>query len=218
MNSLSDTAKELQKSSSSKAKKQLKVNSATNFVSHAKLWVKLIKTQSQYSSQSVNAMGQDLSSVKTQLSQQLTILKDKITALTAQLKALKDAESKIKAAFWISIAVAVDGLGLTTLALCTGVGAMWAIAAGGLFVGGLVAVGIFAKRWAEISDQISKVEAQLRDVSIASGELEFVVKNFTDLENMYGSLSQFWGKMFNSAVSLEYMDGVTKEQFGSGIL
>lgn len=218
LNSLSDTAKELQNSSSSEAKKQLKVDSATKFVSHAKLWAKLMKTQSQYSGQSVNAMGQDLSSVKTQLSQQLTILKDKITALTAQLKALKDAESKIKAAFWISIAVAVAGLGLTILALCTGVGAMWAIAAGGLFVGGLVAVGIFAKRWAEISDQISKVEAQLRDVTIASEELEFVVKNFTDLEYMYGSLSQFWGKMFNSAVSLELMDGVTKEQFGAGIL
>lgn len=218
LNSLSETAKELQNSSSDETKNNLKIASAKKFVSHAKVWATLLKTQSEYGGHSVNVMGQDLSSVKTQLSQQLTLLKDKMTALTAQLKALKDAESKIKAAFWISIAVAVVGLGLTILALCTGVGAVYAIAAGGLFVGGLVAVGIFAKRWAEISDQISKVEAQLRDVTTASEELEFVVKNFSDLEDMYGKLSQFWGKMFNSAVSLQGMDKATALQIGAGIL
>lgn len=218
LNSLSESAKELQSPSSDEAKNNLKIATAKKFVSHAKVWATLLKTQSEYGGQSVNAMGQDLSSVKTQLSQQLTLLKDKMTALTAQLKALKDAESKIKAAFWISIAVAVVGLGLTILALCTGVGAGFAIAAGGLFVGGLVAVGIFAKRWADISDQISKVEAQLRDVTTASEELEFVVKNFSDLEDMYGKLSQFWGKMFNSAVSLQGMDKATALQLGTGIL
>ncbi|KAG6359607.1 hypothetical protein INS49_013129 [Diaporthe citri] len=218
LNSLSETAKELQNSSSDETKNNLKIASAKKFVSHAKVWATLLKTQSEYGGQSVNVMGQDLSSVKTQLSQQLSLLKDKMTALTAQLKALKDAESKIKAAFWISIAVAVVGLGLTILALCTGVGAVYAIAAGGLFVGGLVAVGIFAKRWADISDQISKVEAQLRDVTTASEELEFVVKNFSDLEDMYGKLSQFWGKMFNSAVSLQGMDKATALQLGAGIL
>lgn len=102
--------------------------------------------------------------------------------------------------------------------MCTGVGAGFAIAAGGLFVGGLVAVAVFAKKSFEISGQMEKVSAEIREVKTAIQNLEFVVKNFQQLDEMYQMLNQFWGKMFNSAVNLQVMDDSTAIQIGMGIL
>ena len=73
-------------------------------------------------------------------------------------------------------------------------------------------------KMAALADSISDLQAQIRDVTTAIEELEFVVSNFKDLENLYGNVNQFWGTLLYLTRDVKTMDNVTAEQLGLGIL
>ena len=71
---------------------------------------------------------------------------------------------------------------------------------------------------AELAASIANTEAQIRDVTTAITQLEMVVNSFTDLDNLYGTLNMFWGRMANDASAIKSMDEATAIQIGAEIL
>lgn len=100
----------------------------------------------------------------------------------------------------------------------SGVGIIGCVAAGTLFIGGLVAAIMIGTKMAALADSISYLQAQIRDVTTAIVELESVVSNFKDLEDLYGNVNQFWGTLLYLTKDVKTMDNVTAEQLGLGIL
>lgn len=66
--------------------------------------------------------------------------------------------------------------------------------------------------------RISMIECQIRGVSDAIGKLTTIVQKFTNLEDLFGVLAQFWGRMGNVATSLKDANDVTALLIGEGIL
>ena len=110
------------------------------------------------------------------------------------------------------------GLGIAIICALSGVGIIGCVAAGALFVGGVVAAIMIGTKMTALADSISDLQAQIRDVTTAIEELEFVVSNFKDLEKLYGNVNQFWGTLLYLTRDVKTMDNVTAEQLGLGIL
>ncbi|KAM0276435.1 hypothetical protein ACHAQH_006740 [Verticillium albo-atrum] len=213
------TADEYQKNEDSAAKQKIAIKEAKKLVMQTKIWASIMRKQSSHVKDAVNGMGTDLSSIRTQLDQQLIVLRDKLVSLQAQIEAMKDAKSKMDAAFWGSIGVMLLGIGLAVLGAVTGVGVIaLGIVGGALFVGGLVAACYFGSESAKLAGQISDLEAEARGVQQAISDIKSVADRFGDLEKMYESLNMFWGRMFNAASSLKDMNEATALQIGEGIL
>lgn len=95
----------------------------------------------------------------------------------------------------------------------------WIMAGGGaLFVGGLAATIYLSVKMGDLAAGIESTKAQIRDVTTAIEELSLVVDNFRDLDDMYGKLNEFWGRMANDASDIKTMDDATAAQVGAGIL
>lgn len=94
----------------------------------------------------------------------------------------------------------VLGIGLAVLGAVTGVGVIaLGLVGGALFIGGLVAACYFGKESAKLAGQIKDLEAEMRGVNQAISDIKSVADKFGDLEKMYGTLNQFWGRMFNAS-------------------
>lgn len=214
-----EAAVEYQKNEDSASKQKIAIKEAKKLVRQTKIWASIMRGQANHTKTSVNMMGEELSSVRSQLDQQLIILKDKLVSLEAQIAALREAKSKMDAAFWGSIGVMLLGIGLAVLGVATGVGVIaLGIIGGALFVGGLVAACYFGSQSAKIAEQISNLEAEMRGVNEAISDIKSIAERFGDLERMYGSLNQFWGRMFNSAQMLKDMNDATALQIGEEVL
>jgi hypothetical protein len=214
-----EAATEYQKNENSESKQKIAIKEAKKLVVQTKIWASIMRNQANHGKTSVNLMGEELSSVKTQLDQQLIILKDKLVSLQAQIKALSEAKAKMDAAFWGSIGVMLLGIGLAVLGAATGVGVIaLGIVGGALFVGGLVAACYFGTQSSKLAGQISDLESESRGVNQAISDIKAVADKFGDLEKMYGTLNQFWGRMFNAAQNLKDMNEATAMQIGEGIL
>ncbi|KAK3326667.1 hypothetical protein B0H66DRAFT_589231 [Apodospora peruviana] len=201
------------------AKQKLALNEAKKLVRSTKIWATTMQKATTYTKGSVNDMSVQLSSVKTQLDQQLIILSDKLVSLETQIKALKDAKSKMDAAFWGSIAAMIVGIGLAIVGVCTGVGVVaLGLVGGALFVGGLVAAIHFGNKSQELASQISGLEAEVRDVTKAMDDISFVAQKFGEIEGMYSKLNQFWGRMANASGNLKDMNDFTAAALGAGFL
>ncbi|KAI1496683.1 hypothetical protein F5X99DRAFT_424351 [Biscogniauxia marginata] len=194
------------------------IAAGNGFVDHAKVWAKIMDTAIRGTKDTVNIMTDQLHDVKSQLTIQLQVLRDKLVGLKNILKAQEEALSKLQAAFWGAVAAMFLGIALGILALATGAAAFWVVGAGALFVAGFVASVALGVKMVELADQISKTNAQIDVTSTAISELSAVVQNFTDLDSMYSTLNVFWGRMFNDAVSLGDMDEATAEQLGESLL
>lgn len=91
-------------------KKQAKATKeGKKFVSHAKVWSKILVTQSSQTKGAVNIMTSELKSVRAQLDVQLTILKDKLVGLESNLKTSEESYAKLRAAFWGIVAATIIG-------------------------------------------------------------------------------------------------------------
>ncbi|KAM3066387.1 hypothetical protein ACMFMG_003106 [Clarireedia jacksonii] len=214
-----EAAKEYQENEGSESKQKIAIKQAKNLVLQTKIWASIMRSHANHAKTSVNLMGEDLSSVKTQLDQQLTVLKDKLLSLQAQIKALSEAKAKMDAAFWGSIGVMLLGIGLAILGVATGVGVIaLGVIGGALFVGGLVAACYFGSQSSKLAGQITDLESEMRGVNQAISDIKTIADKFGDLEKMYGTLNQFWGRMFNAAQNLKDMNQATALQIGENIL
>ncbi|KAG7420721.1 hypothetical protein Forpe1208_v001787 [Fusarium oxysporum f. sp. rapae] len=214
-----EAATEYQNNEDSATKQKIAIREAKKMVTQTKIWATIMRNQTGHGKTAVNLMGEELSSVRSQLDQQLVVLKDKLVSLEAQIKALKEAKSKMDAAFWGSIGVMLLGIGLAILGAATGVGVVaLGIVGGALFVGGLVAACYFGTQSSKLAGQISDLESESRGVNEAISQVKEVAGKFGNLENMYGNLNGFWGRMFNAAQNLKDMNQVTALQIGEGIL
>ncbi|KAK4461524.1 hypothetical protein QBC42DRAFT_203416 [Cladorrhinum samala] len=192
-------------------KQDIAIKAGKGFVAHAKVWSKLLTKSVNATKTSVNIMTNQLHDVKTQLEVQLGNLQQKLANLEAQLKVQQDLLSKLQAAFWGAVAAMFLGMILGVVALASGVGAWALVGAGALFVAGFVAMIALGVKMSELAGAIADTEGQIRVTKTAIAELSAVVKNFTDLDAMYGTLNMFWGRMANNAADLQTMDDATAE-------
>lgn len=199
-------------------KQAIAIKEGKNLVVHAQVWAKMLSSAIGGSKESVNIMTAQLHDVKTQLEIQLQILRDKLVGLQNTLKVQKDALSKLKAAFWGSIGAMFLGMAIGVIALATGIGAPLAVAAGALFLGGFVATIALGVQMSKLAGEVSDTQIQIVVTNTAITQLAEVVKNFKELDSLYGTLNVFWGRMWNNAVSLQQMDNATVEQIGMDIL
>lgn len=214
-----EAATEYQKNEDNASKQRIAIKEAKKLVIQTKIWASIMRNQTGHGKTAVNLMGEELSSVRSQLDQQLIVLKDKLLSLEAEIKALSESKSKMNAAFWGSIGVMLLGIGLAIVGVATGVGVVaLGIAGGALFVGGLVAACYFGTQSSKLASQIQDLENQSRGVNEAISQIKEVAEKFQSLENMYGNLNGFWGRMFNAAQNLKDMNQATALQIGEGIL
>ncbi|KAI0830980.1 hypothetical protein F5Y06DRAFT_301729 [Hypoxylon sp. FL0890] len=120
-----------------------------------------------------------LQDVKAQLEIQLKILNDKLLGLQNTLKLQEKALSRLQAAFWGSVAAMFLGMALGVLALATGVGAGFVIAAGALFVAGFVATVALG---VEIDNAPAAILAENEFDPSSSSSARGVAPNSDDLE------------------------------------
>ncbi|KAF3069675.1 hypothetical protein GL218_07891 [Daldinia childiae] len=199
-------------------KREQAIESGKRFVNHAKVWSMILNRSILNTNNAVNIMTAQLQDVKSQLEIQLQLLKDKLLALNNTLDVQKDALSKLNAAFWGSVALTLLGLVTGVLLVATGVGAPYAIAAGALFVGGLVSTIILSVKITELKNQMFQTQSQIRVTNVAISQLASVVANFTELDRLYTNLNRFWGGMGNQADALGAMDDVTAFLLGEKLL
>nr|CEG03085.1 unnamed protein product [Fusarium pseudograminearum CS3487] len=197
------------------SKQNTAIKEAKKLVRHSKVWSSIMRSQLEHGKKTVNLMGEKLPSVRSQMDQQLIVLKDKLVSLEAQIKA----ESKIDTSFWVPISTMLLGIGLTILGTATDVGVMSLDSVGGtLFVGGLVATCDAGTQLSKHAGLFTNLERQLQGVSEAISQIKDVADKSGDLEKMYGSLDGFWGRISNAAESLKDMNQDTALQIGEGIL
>ncbi|KAF7561510.1 hypothetical protein G7046_g2637 [Stylonectria norvegica] len=194
------------------------IKAGKGFVTHAKIWAKILNTSIFNTKDTVNIMTSQLHDVKSQLQVQLQLLRDKLTGLQNTLNIQQESLGKLRAAFWGAVAAMFLGMALGVLALASGVGAWAVVGAGALFVAGLVAVVALGVLMGDLAGEVSKTEAQINVTNTAITELSSVVKSFTDLDTLYGTLNVFWGRMANDANSLASMDEATAAQLGIDVL
>ncbi|KIP03750.1 hypothetical protein PHLGIDRAFT_129960 [Phlebiopsis gigantea 11061_1 CR5-6] len=195
----------------------LAIKNAKSFVTHSQTWSKIVSSSISGAKDSVNIMAAQLKDVRNQLQEQLQLLRDKLVGLKATLDAQNEAMTKLKAAFWGTIAATLFGVALVIVGIVTA-NPLIVVGGGILFVGGLVATIALAVQISELAASIANTEAQIRDVNTAIAQLEVVVDSFTDLDNLYGVLNTFWGRMANDASAIKSMDEATAIQIGAEIL
>ncbi|KAM0228386.1 hypothetical protein ACHAP5_011950 [Fusarium lateritium] len=199
-------------------KMALAIKSGKGFVTHAKVWAKILNTSILNTKDTVNIMTSQLHDVKNQLIIQLQLLRDRLTGLQNTLKVQEESLSKLRAAFWGAVGAMFLGMALGVIALASGVGALAVVGAGALFIAGFVAVIALGVKMGELAGQISDTQAQIDVTNTAITELSAVVQNFTQLDELYSTLNVFWGRMANDANSLGTMDEATAAQLGADIL
>lgn len=194
------------------------IKNGKGFVTHAKVWAKILNKSILGTKDTVNIMTSQLHDVKNQLIIQLQLLRDRLTGLQNTLKVQEESLSKLRAAFWGAVGAMFLGMALGVIALASGVGAWAVVGAGALFVAGFVAVIALGVKMGELAGQISDTQAQIDVTNTAINELSAVVQNFTQLDQLYSTLNVFWGRMANDANSLGTMDDATAAQLGADIL
>ncbi|KAM0360486.1 hypothetical protein ACHAP4_002567 [Fusarium culmorum] len=210
-----EAATEYQNNEDNASKQSSAIKEAKKLVRHTKFWSSIMRGQLEHGKKAVNLMGEKLPSVQSQMDQQLIVLKDKLVSLEAEIKA----KSKIDTSFWVSISSMLLGIGLTILGAATDVRVMSLDSVGGaLFVGSLVATCDAGTQLSKHSDLITDFERQLQGVNEAISQIKDVADKSGDLENMYGSLDGFWGRISNAAESLKDINQDTALQIGGGML
>ncbi|KAF9911323.1 hypothetical protein BX616_010619 [Lobosporangium transversale] len=199
-------------------KKTLAIKQAKGFVVHAQTWSRILSSKIKGCKQEVNIMTDQLKGVHRQLETQLTLLNDKLAGLKKTLETQKDALSKLQAAFWGMVGAMFLGMALAVLGLALGGNPLILTAAGVLFVGGLVAMVTLGIKMGEMARAVSDTEAQIRDVTTAITEMTAIVDSYSDLDTKYGTLNEFWGRMFVDASAIGTMDDATAAQLGMDIL
>ncbi|KAK0618937.1 hypothetical protein B0T14DRAFT_478794 [Immersiella caudata] len=200
---------------SNAAKRKLAISEAKKLVRQTQVWASIMRKQSNHTKVSVNLLAEQFTSVKTELLQQQQMLHDRLLQLKSQIEDLKKAKSKMDAAFWGSIGVMLLGIGLAIIGAVTGVGVVaLGIVGGALFVGGLVAACYFGTQSSKIAGEIAAKQSEMDGVQLALNETKALADRYGDLSNMFDTLNQFWGRMFNAAGNLKDMDDSTAEFLG----
>ncbi|KAH0172301.1 hypothetical protein KCU67_g1787, partial [Aureobasidium melanogenum] len=199
------------------AQQTLALKNGKTFVEHAKTWAKALGVASDHAKEPVNIMTGQLKDVEAQLVIQLSILKDKLTALKTSLKAQQEYLSQLQAAFWGSIAALL----LSIVVAVVGVATMqpWMIAgAGALFVAGLTCAIVFGKKMSDAAEDVANTQSQIDTTQKAIDELTLVASDFQSLSSLYRILNTFFGRMSLDAGALADMDDATAIQIGDQVL
>ncbi|TFK60537.1 hypothetical protein BDN72DRAFT_904873 [Pluteus cervinus] len=197
-------------------KRTLAINNAKSFVTHSKTWGGIVSKSIKSCQQSVTVMTAQLHDVRVQLEAQLKLLYMKLTMLQATLKSQEERLSELKAAFWGFIGMAILGLALVVVGAVTGLPVM--MAGGLLMVGGIVAAIAINSKINKLADDIANTKLQIETVNNAIAEMTNIVNAFSDLDSLYGTLNQFWGRISNDASNVKTMDDATAELIGAEIL
>ncbi|KAL6228873.1 hypothetical protein BDW75DRAFT_246243 [Aspergillus navahoensis] len=211
-------AKVWEEAISEEEKEKIAIEQGKRFVSHARTWGKVLNTAIDKSQDSVNIMAQQIVGISAELEQQLALLREKLRGLEILLDTQKDALSKLQAAFWGSIAAMFLGMALGVIALATGVGAWALIGSGALFIAGFASMIAMGIKMAEMAREIAKTENQIRVTNEAISVLSDVVGNFTALEDIYGNIQMFWGRLkLNSGTINDFDKSISDALVDNGI-
>ncbi|KAF8654625.1 hypothetical protein AX16_003506 [Volvariella volvacea WC 439] len=193
------------------------IASAKSFISHAKQWATIVSRSVSGAKESVNLMTKQLHDVKMELETQLQILRDKLVMLQATLSQQQEALSQLQAAFWGSVVAAIIGLVALVAGIASGV-ALFILAAGALLVAGIAASIAYGIKMSELAADIEQTKSQINTVSTAIQNMSEIVTSFTSLDELYGNLNIFWGRMLNDSTAVGTMDEVTAMFIGEEIL
>ncbi|TFK59924.1 hypothetical protein BDN72DRAFT_883804 [Pluteus cervinus] len=174
------------------AKRTIAINNAKSFVTHSKTWGGLISSSINSCQQSVTIMTSQLHDVRLQLEAQLKLLHTKLGILQATLQSQQETMSKLQAAFWGSIAATFIGL---------------------LMVGGIIGIAVVGAKISDLAGDIAQTKSQIDIVNTAITDMTNIVSAFSDLDNLYGTLNQFWGGISNDATyGAEILDDTSSIQ------
>jgi len=100
-------ADDFSKAGSDPDKQALAIKSAKKFIAHSKTWGMIVSRSVNGVKEGVNIMTKQLNDVKSQLIIQLKLLEAKLVGLEKTLDEQQQAMSKLKAAFWGMVAMAI---------------------------------------------------------------------------------------------------------------
>ncbi|KAG0230121.1 hypothetical protein BGW42_001146 [Actinomortierella wolfii] len=183
---------------STEEQRSLAIREAQSFVLHAKVWAEIINSKVVGVKDSVNIMTKSLDDLHNQLVAQLEMLNDKLEKIKNTLAAEKETLSHLEVAFWCSVA--------TTFV------------AGCLMVAGIAADTALGFKMGEVNHAIVKTESERDNVCTAIDNMTAIIGKYSDLGEKYKTLNEFWGEMYNNAVSIGILDEATAMQLGMDIL
>lgn len=91
-------------------------------------------------------------------------------------------------------------------------------AGGALFVGGLIAAGFAGSKAERAATAVAKTETEITKVSTAIRELTAVTTDFAKINEMYGVLKMFWGRMLGECMSVTATDEALMKMIGMKLL
>ncbi|TFK63823.1 hypothetical protein BDN72DRAFT_775466 [Pluteus cervinus] len=198
-------------------KRPIAINNARSFITHSKTWSGIVSSSINSCQQSVTIMTSQLHDVRLQLEAQLQVLHTKLGTLQETLQSQEETMSKLQAAFWASIIATFIGLAVIVVGFATE--NWWIVAGGGaLAATGIILLSVFGAESAQLAGEIAETKAQIHTVNDAITEMTNIVNAFSDLDNLYGTLNQFWGGISNDASNVQPMDDATAELIGAEIL
>ncbi|TFK59926.1 hypothetical protein BDN72DRAFT_725646, partial [Pluteus cervinus] len=204
------------------AQRAIAINNAKAFITHSQTWGGIISSSINSCQQSVTIMTSQLHDVRMQLETQLQELHDRLGTLQGILQSQEDTMSKLQAEFWASVAIGFVGtmsLGLATLVV--GIATQNPIllfGGGSLLAAGILNATALDTRISELAGDMVQTRLQIQTVNLAIAEMTNIVNAFSDLDNLYGTLNQFWGGISNDASNVQTMDDITAELIGAEIL
>ncbi|TFK61995.1 hypothetical protein BDN72DRAFT_413015 [Pluteus cervinus] len=85
-------------------------------------------------------------------------------------------------------------------------------------VGGIVAAAVLGAKMSDLAGDVANTKSQIETVNTAITEMTNIVNAFSELDGLYGTLNQFWGRISNDASNVKTMDDATAELIGAEIL
>ncbi|PHH62632.1 hypothetical protein CDD81_6866 [Ophiocordyceps australis] len=238
LKSLKEAAQDYQ-NATTEEQKRLAIKQGKAFIVFAKQWSERLDKTTQSVKEPVNSMTAQLADIDRKLAIQLINLQRKLEELRESVAQDDVLLSKLKAAFWVAVAMAVFSktwgppgrrqtssstdwvflgfLAALITALIPG-GAALAIRLGLSVAGGIVNTVILGQKISVLEDKIRGTEHEIRTTTRAIEDMSYIASNFGDLNRMYLLLNKFWGRMWNDASSLDMLNDITAELIGQEIL
>ncbi|RAR01321.1 alpha-amylase type a isozyme [Stemphylium lycopersici] len=218
---VNQAAKDFSVADSDAEKEKLALKVGKKAIGHAKAWSTILTKTVINAQEPVAAMAKQLSGVYTDLQQQIGLLNVKLVELKNILAEQGKALSAAKVGFWAGIGTMLLGKFSHVserIGNFTNRNVLLVVGAGVMFVGGLIAASVSASKASKAAEAIAKTNSDISLVETAIRELTAVTDQFGEINNMYGVLNMFWGRMLGHATSIGTNDAALLKIIGMGLL
>ena len=138
--------------------------------------------------------------------------------LNITLKSQEHTFKKYNAAFWGCVAAMLLGIAVAVIGLIFAAPTGVIVAAGALFVAGLVSMVVMGFLMKDLAGKISETKGQIDVCTTAMAQLSNIVDTYKNMDDMYKDMNAFWGRLYTDTNSLIDADDTTAQQIGEGVL